>query len=79
MVHFEKLHCMLLTGEANYTNGLHDRGMKESFEYCLKQRNILRECLDVLGYDEGIANDYYTYMNALLTYNNRLKEYANTK
>lgn len=77
MVHFERIHCMLLTGEANYTGGLFDRGMKHSVEYCIKQQKILRECLDVLGYDEGIANDYFTYTNAILQYNSRLTEYEN--
>jgi len=84
MVLFEKINCKLLTGEYNYTGGIKDPNLEVTAREVEKKALSLRECLDYLKksnqvdeiYDR-ISDDYFTCINAILRYNERVNEQTN--
>jgi len=73
MVRYEEIYCKLLTGE--YTGS--ESVIKMALKYVSKQIKIHRQVLDELKDDynccEGVVDDYYKYLNAILTYNTLTK------
>lgn len=76
MVRYEETYCKLLTGE--YTGS--ESVIKMALDYVSKQIKTHRQVLDELKDDgidylcyEGVVNDYYNYINSILTYKNAIR------
>ncbi len=65
MVKYEETYCKLLTGE--YTGS--ESVIKMALNYVGKQIKIHRDILKE-DYFECIADDYFKYINAIITYRN---------
>lgn len=68
MTKYEEIYCELLTGERTGSESV----MKMALEYVDEQIKIHRDLLRN-AYFECIADDYFKYINAIITYNSRVK------